>query len=378
MNEPKDSKSNFWDTLSLSRNNDFPEGILSKLKHFDLEYYNILIDADTQVDIETNTKITSKDIFFVLENGLGPSGNSFIIDPKINENNVVVKLIDQHKEILGFAISIPCSLYLNIKDSESQIIESGLTTHLCVSLKHRHKELATYIISGIIDYGYQNSIFTGYHYINSPKSSSTILVFNYFRPLNLESAIEFGYEIPSHTKQVFNLEQRPTLKQLQQLESEYSVFPYSSYSMEPSEFIDLSFLQSQNRKLSMIFTAIRFEQLKTQFQFYTIKKDNQIIGLLIYKTLIMHVGKIGKGCPNVQVVLLEMNPKYKDIVMSKVIHHLKQQKYITMNGVCFGELTNEAFRKKFGLITCGIQYLDFYNLHCKTKQNGSDINVFYY
>ena len=64
-------------------------------------------------------------------------------------------------------------------ESES-IIESGMTTHLCVSAKQRHKDIAKYVISTVIDYGYNHKIYTGYHYIREPKTASNILVFNYY------------------------------------------------------------------------------------------------------------------------------------------------------------------------------------------------------
>lgn len=381
------SGSKFWSTLPVAKKKLEYEGIISKEKPFILPYKGIKIDEDTIIDIHLNSgPIIKEDIYFVLENGIAPSGNSFIIDPMIYSDNVVVKLTDQKDNILGFGISIPCTLYIQGSPKtgglEENEIESGMTTHLCISAKHRHKDLAKYVISTVIDYGYNHKIYTGYHYIREPKTASNILVFNYYRPLHIENAIHFGYEIPRmYRDEKYNLDNLPNKKQLKFLEKEYKIpseLDYENYVLTSSDFDDLRFFQSQGRKLSVIFSALRFEQLKRQFDFCTIRKGKEIVGVVMFKTLILHVGRLGKGCPTAQVCLLEMEPLYKDKVMNKIIGYFKDKNYVVMSGVYFGELTDEKFRKSCGMVTCGIQYLDFYNLNVDLKRDASDVNVIYY
>jgi len=390
------SGSKFWSTLPVAKKKLEIEGIISKDKAFELPYKGIKIDEDTIIDIHLNAgPITKEDIYFVLENGIAPSGNSLIIDPRIYSDNVVVKLTDRKNNILGFGMSIPCTLYIqgssNLQGLEENEIESGMTTHLCISAKHRHKDLAKYVISTVIDYGYNHKIYTGYHYIREPKTASNILVFNYYRPLHIENAIHFGYEIPrmyrdetihgNKSEKIYSLDNLPNEKQLKFLEKEYRINDsedYENYVITTSEFDDLRFFQSQDRKMSIIFSALRFEQLKRQFDFCSIRKGKEIVGVVMFKTLILHVGRLGKGCPTAQVCLLEMDPLHKDKVMNKIIKYFKDNNYVVMSGVCFGELTDEKFRKSCGMVTCGIQYLDFYNLNIDLKRDGSDVNVLYY
>jgi hypothetical protein len=365
------SGSKFWTNLPISKKKMHDEGIISTEKPFDLE-------KDPNYSIVTNEEISKEELMFVLENGFGSSGNSMLIDPKLSSCSIVVKIQDESKKIYGFCISIKCSLYLQL-ENDFEIIESGMTSHLCIDKDHRSKSLASYVIYGIIDEGFKNKIYTGYHYIDNPKSASNLKVFNYYRPLNIKKSLENGYQINSLSKQnlSFYMDEMPTEKQMQLLERDYSVSSYESYSVNPSVYEDLHFLQTHNRKLTLIFSVVQFEELKKNFQFFTVKKGEEIIGLVIYKTLLVHIGKLGKVSPNAQICLLEMNPEYSHVVVSKVIYHLTEHKFVTMTGVCFGEMSNEKLRKKFGFVTSGFQYLDFYNVHVKLK-DANDVNLLYY
>lgn len=374
------SGSKFWSTLPISKKKVEEEGILSKEKPFEFLKNNIKIDEDLSINIKINDGISKDDIYFVLENSMVSSGNSFVMDPKIDTDNVTVRITDNSNKILGFGLSIPCTLCLqnDIDENIQEHIESGMTTHLCISRKHRSKELAKYIISGVIDYGYKNKIYTGYHYILNPKTAANILVFNYYRPLNLEVAIQFGYEVPMFSsEEKFNLENVPDIRQLNILEDEYRVYNNHSCSLHNTEFNELRFFQSTGRKLSIIFSALRFEQLKKQFSFVTIRKNGKIIGIVMYKTMIVHVGKIMKGCPTAQICLFEIDKDYRSFAMYELLIHLKKRGYVVMSGVIFGELADEKFRKESGLVLCGIQYLDFYNFNVDLK-NPSEVNVLYY
>jgi hypothetical protein len=131
------------------------------------------------------------------------------------------------------------------------------------------------------------------------------------------------------------------------------------------------------RKLSIIFSVLRFEQLKKQFNFVTIRNNGKIIGVVMYKTMIVHIGKISKGCPTAQICLFEMDKEYRSFAISELLIHLKKRGYVIMSGVIFGELADEKFRKESGLVLCGIQYLDFYNFNAEIG-DASNVNVLYY
>jgi hypothetical protein len=316
----------------------------------------------------------------MLEHGMGASGNSIMIDPRLKDHSIVVKLINKDtKDIYGFCLSIKCTLYLQRSDSY-KIIASGMTSHLCIHRSHRSKELAKYVIAGVIDEGFKNDILTGYHFIDEPKTESNIKIYNYYRPLNIMTSLESGYQVNSIKKpsNSFYLDNLPSKTQLKDLENEYSTSgAYESYSFEHSVFEDLQFLQQRKRKLSLLFSVMEFEKLNKMFHFYTVKDKHKIIGFVIYKLLLVHIGKLGKVCSNAQICLLEMKHDSSHIVLSKLIGHLQKNQFIVMTGACFGELCDEKLRKNFGFVTSGYQYLDFYNLNVKLKDS-KDVNLLYY
>jgi hypothetical protein len=372
------SGSKFWSTLPIATKKIKDEGIILHGKPFDLDRDNINIKNLTELKLVLNQEISENELMFMLDNGAGASGNSMMIDPRLKEHSIVVKLVGKDNTIYGFCLSIKCNLYLQ-GENNYEIIESVMTSHLCIHKKYRNKELAKYVISGVIDEGFKNDILTGYHYIDEPKTSSNLKIYNYYRPLNVTTSLDFGYQINSIKKpsKSFYLDSLPSKSQLKDLENEYSVSGYDSYSFTPSVFEDLQFLQQRKRKLSLIFSVMEFEKLNKMFHFYTVKDKGKIIGLIIYKLLLVHIGKLGKVCSNAQICLLEMKSDYSHIVLSKLIGHLQKNNFVVMTGACFGELYDEKLRKNFGLITSGYQYLDFYNLNVKLKDS-KDVNLLYY
>ena len=375
------SGSKFWSTLPISTKKLKDEGIILYKKPFDLERDNINIGSEDlkNLQLKINEEISEQELMFMLDHGAGASGNSMMIDPRLKEHSIVVKFINKDtKDIYGFCISVKCTLYLQAKDTY-EIIESVMTSHLCIHRNHRSKDLAKYVISGVIDEGFKNDILTGYHFIDEPKTESNVKIYNYYRPLNVMTSLEYGYQVSSIKKpsNIFYLDNLPSKTQLKFLENEYSVSGYDSYSFEPTLFEDLQFLQQRKRKLSLLFSVMEFEKINKMFHFYTIKDKNKIIGLVIYKLLLVHIGKLGKVCSNAQICLLEMKHDSSHIVLSKLIGHLQENKFIVMTGACFGELSDEKLRKNFGFVTSGYQYLDFYNLNVKLKDS-KDVNLLYY
>ena len=196
----------------------------------------------------------------------------------------------------------------------------------------------------------------------------------------IENAIQYGYEV-SYIKDKFKLPASLTNEvpsnELLKLQEEYNVSRYSDFSLIPTVYSDLAFLQTCKRKLSVKLTEEEFTRLQECIEWYTIQRKNKVVGIFAYKTMIMHVAKIQKGCPIGRVVFLEVKEKFSEAVISKCISHLQSKRYSVMSGICFGELSNEKLRKKFGFVLCGTQYLDFYNLQINLKKNASDSNLLY-
>lgn len=374
-------ESKFWSTLPISKDPETPEGIIDYKKVLQFVYKNIKIDDETIIQIDVNKEVGKEELYFVLENGLSSSGNSYILDPKLCKDNITIKIKHQFDNtMLGFMISIPHSIHIQYNEFNSEDIKTVMSTHLCVSLKHRNKEIAKYLIAAAIDTSFSKNILTGYHYILNPKTESNILIYNYYRPLLIENAVQYGYEVPwlkDRFKLPVSLLNEVQSKDLTKLQDEYTVSKYPDFTIEPSIFPDLEFLQTCKRKICVKLTEEEFNHLQESIDWYTIKLKNKIVGIFVYKTMVMHVAKIQKGCPIARVVLLEMKEKFSEAVLSKCIHHLQMKRYSVMSGVCFGELSNEKIRKKMGFVLCGTQYLDFYNLQVKLKKDGSDSNLLY-
>jgi len=343
--------SDFWKFLTKDTNK---EGIISKDKPFEFEYNDIKLDEETYVNIYTNEKIDQEVLKFVVENGLSSSGNSYLINPKTsNENvNVIIKNRDTN-EILGFAFSITNNLRLN-----EEKIESGLTTNLCVSLKHRKKDLAKLIISSIIDYGYKNSIYTGYHFIGEPRTESNIMVYNYFRPLNIQYAVECGYQIP---------------------ERDYTLKNSSDYSIKKSQYSDFELCNKVNRYLTLNLSEEQFNNQFTDSECLTITYKGKVVGVCIIKTILLRIGKLNKVCPIARAVFIESKNKHIHNTFSQLINYLiGMKKHVVLSGVCMGNLSNSSIRNQLGMIISGKSYLDFYNIHIDNEnKNIENINLMY-
>jgi hypothetical protein len=340
--------SKFWESLPKNLN----EGIISKDRPFIFEHKNVKVTDDIVIDIMVGEPVSNELVYFIAENGISANGNSYILNPKI-ANKRVTTYIKSKGNILGFAISIPHTLRF-----KELIFKTGITTNLCVSLKHRKLDIARYLISSIINWGYEHQIYTGYHYINEPRTDSNIHTYTYFRPLNLKMAADYGYEIP---------------------QMDYTTKSGSDYKIRKSEFEDYELCKKINRTLSINFEKQDFENITYDCESLTVMYKNKVVGLVILKPVLLSIGKIGKLCPIVRIVFMEMIDKHDYNVISKIIEHLAEMnKFSVMSGVCFGNLNNHNLRNKLGFVTSGQTYLDFYNFHFKEiNRNANEINLLY-
>jgi hypothetical protein len=352
--------SKFWNTLPSSEKDEF-QGIISKEKPFEMKTFNIEVNEGLNINSKFKTEV-SKDLFmFIFENGVSPSGNSYIVDPKTLINRYYTYLtscsILETDKYLGFAVSVPHNICLK-EISNKQIISTGLTTHLTVSLKYRKERLAEILIKRIIYEGYLNKIFTGYHYISIPKTTQNIVVYAYFRPLNIEEAKLSGYEI---SNQDFNLD---TVDK--------------EYKLRSSNLQDFEFIQKIKRNLNIHMNDVTFQNLNIDCEMYTFFHNSEIIGIVIVKPILLYISKTQKICNVARIVYLEMLDKHTQPILTQLIDLLSKKNYVVMSGICFGNLNNEYVKESTGIITSGKLYLDFYNLQLKEyNRNASEINLLY-
>jgi hypothetical protein len=331
----------------------------------------------------------------VLNHSVGSSGNSHILDSKLYNHNVNIKIVNSqnNQEYYGFILSLIHSIGLKKSNNdEYEIINTGVTTDLCVHKDYRSKNLAAHLILGVIHYGFCNNIYTGYHYIKECKSDSALKISNYYRPLNVKVCLEHGFEIPSFrikdyklrsfTSEDFKSETSSyTHEQLLKMENEYVIqADISKYIITDSEFEHLKYLQNSNKKLCVILNEERFNFMKTNgFKFKTIKskKYNLIVGIFIYKNRVLYISKAKKSLNTASMTLIEVSQNHTYDIVHSIYDYLSKEGYAVMNGSLFGNLCDNTLRKQLSMVICGYQYLDFYNLHIIHNNDVSKINLLY-
>lgn len=340
-------------TLSKFEHREY-EGIISKDEPVKYLKQDLEINNELTINTITNGGIKKELFRFIFDNGLSSSGNSYLVHPNTLSNRVYTYLtnVNNNDEYLGFAVSIPHAIKFN-----DEIIETGLTTHLTVSLKYRKMGLARYLISDIINYGWSNNIYTGYHYVSEAKSSSNILVYSYFRPLDIKKSLEAGYQ--------FN----PVNMALPST---------SDYTIRESVIGDFELLNKVKRKINIHLTEETFKNLQQDCKFYTTMRREKVTGIIGIKPVLLRVARTNTLCNIARVVYLETLDRHVYQSISKMIKHLSTGEYTVMSGVCFGNLVNENTKHSVGIITSGKLYLDFYNLSIKEENKHSgDINMLY-
>jgi hypothetical protein len=327
------------------------QGILSKDKPFDFERKNVKVSDSIITDITINCPITKEMLMFVFENGLSSSGNSYVLNPR-----TLINRIYTYMPLLGFALSIPHKIKV-----ENESYATALTTYLTVSLKNRKEGIAAYLIKSIIYHGWENSIYTGYHYISEPRTNSNVMVYTYFRVLNTHKASIAGYQI-DYEKEKFS-----------------QVKDNSDYTIRETLYEDFeSLLSKTNRKVNIDLSQEDYTNLKQDCIFMTVMKRNKITGIIGIKSVLLHVGKVKELCNVARVVYLETLDRHAYHSIAKMIHYFSDKEYAVMSGVCFGELNNSHIKKSLGFATTGKLYLDFYNLSLKEyNRNASEINLLY-
>lgn len=383
--------SKFWSKLSISKSQ-LTEGIISKNEPISLH-------TDDNMKVLINENYSVADMKFVLNHSTSVSGNSQILDSNLYNHNINIKIVNVQKldELYGFILSLPHTIRLKKSNCDDyEIIDTVVTTNLCVHKEHRSKNLAAHLILGVIQYGFTKSIFTGYHYIKEPKSESSLKIFNYYRPLNATACLDVGYEIPSFRikdyilRKDFSTPETTSLytnEQLLNIENEYKIHcDISKYNITDSVFEDLKYLQNNDRKLSVVIDEERFNFMKTNgFKFKTIKNmkyefagKSFIVGLYIYKNRILYIGKSKKSLNTASMVLIEVSQNNTYQIMNTIFENLSNEGYIIMTGSLFGNICDNTLRKQLSMVICGYQYLDFYNLHIVHNNDVSKINLLYF
>lgn len=342
-----------WLSMPLNDNLEY-EGLLSKDKPFDFIHENIKINENLSINIHVNKPVTKEIFIFIFENGISQSGNSYIVNPKtlLSRAFSYITSSKDKNNYLGFVLSVPH----RIKIGKNQI-DSGLTTHLTTSLKHRKEGIAGYLIKSIIYHGWENNIYSGYHFINEPRTPANVLVYSFFRPLNVNTAKDSGYQFDEES-----LVSRDNM----------------DYNIRPSEYEDLTLIPKIKRNINIDLTETEYNNLKQDCIFYTITYKNKVVGIICIKPVALYIAKTKKICNIARMVYFEAIEKHSYHVFEKCINYLSNKEYAVLSGVLFGDLNNGHLRKNLGLVVSGKLFLDFYNINITDRnKNSSEINLLY-
>jgi hypothetical protein len=313
----------------------------------------------------------------------GETSNNVVLNPDIKEYTMGYNVrLMFYKEQVGFITSIPNTI--SIKDDRKYL--STLTTYLAVKKTHRSKEVVQYLINQLMVTGHSRGITTGYFFGSKPKTKSAIPIYAWYRPLSIDDSIKEGYNII--LPEEFGNMARDT-----QIAAARIFYGFKSHVKgEDTTYMD--FRRVPQRMISLSLDGVEFDRFNRKpFTWKTysdenggiitcttpyniLQPDGNIIkvALLIYcETIITSTMAGGGGKTSIYSnVLLKT-------YLDSMFYDLSKEGYSTVHGSTMGPL-NYPPNKFFGpllAISCGMIFIDFYNLKTSKIDSPGDISLMY-
>lgn len=127
------------------------------------------------------------------------TSNIVTLDPKLGElcQGYIFRAITASpvERTVGFILSVPYTINLESKHTETKSFKTILSTHLCVKRDHREVKIAKRLIEETHNYAISKSIFHGYHYLIKPYTKHSIGLKEWYRPLDAKKAAAKGYQL---------------------------------------------------------------------------------------------------------------------------------------------------------------------------------------
>lgn len=309
------------------------------------------MDSYTLRVFQPSEPVETSLVKFIFEHGVSKAGNTYLLSKDTFKNRIVCQLKDG-EEYLVFSLAIPHTISL-MKNK----FKTCLTTLRTVNANHRNEKLSRKIIEGLVSYSSSIGIFTGYHYIFEPRLKSNIPIQAFFRSLNNEKAREAGYEIEGY---------------------DFAVPEPTQISISPITFEEFDECNFDNRKLTIKLEESEFDNLSFDCEIVKFEKSKKIIGVAIFKPVILYIGKTKNSVKIVRLVYFECIDKFDYLILSKLINYLQQKNFTVLSGLAVGVLSDDNLRRKLGMVTSGKMYLDFHNISAEeTVTSAKDVSLLY-
>lgn len=323
--------------------------------------------------IKNLSEITKEHTGFIVRENKTGTGNIGLLDATLSTaSQGYIFELSKDQKINGFILSIPHRIKLLSFNSNKifQDIEAGVTTSLCVSEDHRKRALAMALIKSVIMRGYENKIYTAYHYIKENKTGSAVKLNTWYRILNPVKAHELGYTVtvPKQNK-VKNPMKQAILR--------YTTFKTpSDWEINPTTYLDLSFLDNTSKRLSISKPSEEeFKRLsETPFRWLTIKNGNSIKGIVVYRPFMVYISKTKKLAITSQLIFFESEDTSALDCMNLFMKTMLETNHVVVYGVTMGALVDIESNLKIS--STGNLYLDFYNFHIDNLQP-KEVNLIY-
>lgn len=304
---------------------------------------------------------------------VGDGGNLCILDASLTSitdgYNFVCTGPDSamtNAPILGFVMSVPHT----IKVSSSDIVyATGITTHLCVAHSVRREKLAMALIRSVINTGFANKIYTGYHYTSQSRTSSSIPVKAWYRVLDVRQAFTSGYTIV-----VPKVE--GVAASVQVVEAMYKC----SITLPHRSTIADDFTLLQRRSISIDMTSEpQWDRLSNGPVKWVSILDPQgnLLAVAGYRKYTIHRHRNNTMINAAQLVYIETAPDIPDpqSAMTSVFGIIKGDGYSVVHGIQVGPLNDCA--DDLRLIRTDVMYLDFYNLGIQKGLSSGQVSILY-
>jgi len=391
-----------WQEMFIVQHADNNNNIISYAKPtaLQLPYKNISITRNNiDVDIEQVYN-------FIKNNNTIPAGNTLYWPKNIIEQVVNLKqhysLLKVEQTLVGvvFCLILPIKVNFNIAKSsnnynhlidndtklvtdstssnnsysnsntklvtDSNIIISGCTSYLCIHPKMRDKKLGMALIRDIIDFGYDNDIFTAYHLLSEPKTKNYTEINMWYRVIDLNEGPKYDH----HYRNYNTNKSRQDMNKLR-----YTIHLKANISIlaaKPNNYIDYIKIADKyaNNKFVFYPNKVAWQQICQIFKVYLVKHEDEYVGCFMFNYNHMLVRSCNKEfLSTILIFCLGIQP----LTLRCAVKQAQINKDIVLYCYEVGTVNRDHLDAINALECKNLAYLERYNQ--KGKLGFKDINV---
>lgn len=365
-----------WKSLNAKAQISNDKGLISSEEEINVVvkpegYTTVMVNGINKLDISCHLTCISND-----------KNNVVMLEPTIQKYTMGhnLRLMFDSKQV-GFIVTMPHTI--SVKDDGNYF--SCLTTYLAVMKKHRSKEVVQYLINQLMINGYPNGVTTGYFFGTKPKTKTAIPIYTWYRPLNVDKCKRDGYTIilPKEFSEMDHETQMMAARMFYGFKSQIKPKPttYDDLQRAPQRMISLNLSKED---------FIRFN--RKPFTWNTYSDDNggiitctmpynilQPTGTIVKASILIYCESLLPLPSDEKISSSDYPSEQLKVYLDSMFYNLNKQGYTAIHGTNMGVLNyppGQFFGPVLG-ISCGMMFVDFYNLKTTKITNPSDINVMY-